>query len=166
MNSAPPDPSSPHISGLHSACLGLGSNSDPVLNLQAAVKELGESLTIDAVSGAWQSPAHGCEAPDYVNAALLVRTTLSKDELHLLLKRIEHDLGRQPNPSLLVAIDIDLLIFDGTVLRPDLWNLAYRAVTVGELLPELRNEETSEPLVVASRRLAATTRIVPRPDIL
>ncbi len=166
MNSTPPDPFSAQPSGLHSACIGLGSNSEPALNIQAAVKQLRKSLTVDAVSRAWQSPAHGCDAPDYVNAALLVRTALSKGELQALLKRTEHEMGRQPNAESLIPIDIDLLIFDGDVERSDLWNLAYRAVTVAELLPNLRDEHTSEPLAAASRRLAAITRILPRPDIL
>ena len=167
MNSTSPAPQSASASLPHSACLGLGSNTDPARHLRAAVDRLRETLVVETVSGAWQSPAYGCAAPDYVNAALLVRTDLSLVELAALLKRTEQDLGRTPGrESLLVPIDIDLLVYDGVVQRADLWDLAFRAVTVGQLLPDLRSTEASESLAAASRRLAARTRITPRADIL
>ena len=68
-------------SGLHWACLGLGSNVAPASNLAAAVQRLRLVFPVQAVSSAWQSPAVGVEASDYVNAALLVQTTLAKHDL-------------------------------------------------------------------------------------
>lgn len=148
-------------------CLGLGSNSDPIHNLEAALERLRKSHLVVAVSGAWESPAHGCEAPNYVNAAVLVRTGLTKAELVSLNKQIENDLGRtrSADPSPTVSIDIDVLVFNGQIQTTDLWNLAYRAVPVAEILPDLRNPATSESMADASRRLAAVTQITPRPEI-
>jgi 2-amino-4-hydroxy-6-hydroxymethyldihydropteridine diphosphokinase len=157
----------------HSACLGLGSNSDPERNLADALQALAQTLAIYAVSIAWQSPAVGvgfgfAGIADYVNAALLVRTGLSRDELIGLLKRTEEALGRahEPDNALCVPIDIDLLVFDGVVWDADLWNLAYRAVPMAELLPDLARPGSGEPLAAAAVRLAAETPIRPRPDIL
>lgn len=152
----------------HAACLGLGSNEAPATNLVTAVGRLRLLFPDHALSSAWQSPAVGVEGPDYVNAALLVSTPLSKPELVALLKRIESELGRVRGPvgSSRVPIDIDLLVYDGIVEEADLWNLAYRAVPVAELLPDLADPVTGEPVTTAALRLSSQTAIRARPDIL
>jgi 2-amino-4-hydroxy-6-hydroxymethyldihydropteridine diphosphokinase len=154
--------------GLHGACLGLGSNVAPAANLAAAVQRLRLLFPVQAVSSAWQSQAVGVEASDYVNAALLVRTTLAKHDLIALLKRAEYDLGRTRilGESTHVPIDIDLLVFDGVVQKADMWDLAYRAIPVAELLPDLASPESGESLSAAASRLSSETRIDNRPDIL
>ena len=157
----------------HWACLGLGSNTDFEFNLSEAIRKLRSEFNIDAVSSVWESSAVGDLAviggsPDYVNAAILVRTRLTKNELVATMKRIENELGRvrSGGHDQLVTIDIDLLLFDGAVLKKDLWNLAYRAIPVAQLIPSLCSPETSEPLWKAARRLAAETRLLPRFDML
>ncbi|MEI8017642.1 MAG: dihydroneopterin aldolase [Schlesneria sp.] len=165
----------------HSACLGLGSNTNTNFNLSEAIRRLRNELIIDAVSSAWESPAVGDFAmttgkpdamttgvPDYVNAAILVRTRSTKNDLVATLKRIENELGRvrSEDPRKQVTIDIDLLLFDDAILKKDLWNLAYRAMPVAELIPSLPSPETSEPLWKAAYRLATENRILPRFDLL
>ena len=81
MNIVPPDPSGPRPTAEHLACLGLGSNVDPAWHLRRAIQRLREAVAVEAVSMAWESPAVGADGPDYVNAALLVRTPLSKEAL-------------------------------------------------------------------------------------
>jgi 2-amino-4-hydroxy-6-hydroxymethyldihydropteridine diphosphokinase len=130
------------------------------------VQELRCVLAVEAVSSAWESHAVGAPAPDFVNAAVLVRTSLARADLSGLLKRIEDSLGRAHGTSALVAIDLDLLVFDHEVQCLDLWSLAYRAVPVAELLPDLRCPRTGEPLSIAAARHAAEGTIWPRPDIL
>jgi 2-amino-4-hydroxy-6-hydroxymethyldihydropteridine diphosphokinase len=152
----------------HRACLGLGSNIDPVSNLRRAIRRLRQSVAVDAVSTAWESPAVGGDGPDYINAALLVRTPQSKEWLTSRLKEIENELGRVRNhrrPARL-TIDIDLLVFDREFLESDLWIHAYRAVPVAELLPDLDCPATGEPLSRAASRLAGSSPIKPRPENL
>jgi 2-amino-4-hydroxy-6-hydroxymethyldihydropteridine diphosphokinase len=152
---------------MHTACLGIGSNLNAQVNVEAAVVALREALDVVAVSTVWESPAEGCEAPDYANAAVVIETELSIAELTIVLKRIESDLGRVrgPLPSRIVPIDIDLLVFDGHVQRDSLWSYAYCAVPAAELLPDLCNPTTGEPLSAVSRRLAGKVRITPLADI-
>jgi 2-amino-4-hydroxy-6-hydroxymethyldihydropteridine diphosphokinase len=152
----------------HRACLGLGSNVDPVSNLRRAIRRLRRAVTVEAVSTAWESPAVGGDGPDYVNAALLVCTPRSKQWLATRLKEIENELGRERNhgrPARL-TIDIDLLIFDRELLENDLWSHAYRAVPVAELMPDLCCPSTGESLVHAASRLAGSSPIKPRPENL
>ena len=157
----------------HWACVGLGSNTNQEFNLSESIRKIHSEFMIDAVSAAWESAAVGdfasiARSPDYVNAAILVRTTSTRNEFVATTKRIENELGRVrlDGPNTQVTIDIDLLLFDGVVIKTDLWTLAYRAIPVAELLPSLPSPETSEPLWKAAHRLAAETRILPRFDML
>jgi 2-amino-4-hydroxy-6-hydroxymethyldihydropteridine diphosphokinase len=153
--------------GEHRACLGLGSNSEPALNLRLAIRRLRRAVAVDAISTAWQSPAVGVDGPDYVNGALLVRTPQSKDWLVTRLKEIENALGRvrEQGPKDLVTIDIDLLVYDLDFAKDDLWTEVYRATPVAELLPDLCCPMTGESVSHAANRLAGSMSITPRPDI-
>jgi 2-amino-4-hydroxy-6-hydroxymethyldihydropteridine diphosphokinase len=153
--------------GEHRACLGLGSNIDPELNLRRAIRRLRRAVAVDAISTAWQSPAVGVDGPDYINAALLVRTPRSKAWLIVSLKAIESELGRVRGhgPTELVTIDIDLLVYDLDFAEDDLWTQVYRATPVAELLPDLSCPATGESVSHAATRLAGSLPITPRPDI-
>lgn len=171
MNILPPEPSGtrPAAEFGHLACLGLGSNVDPAWHLPRAVERLRTAVAVEAVSSAWESPAVGSDGPDYVNAALLVRTTLSKEALAALLKEIEVELGRlrtRVQPDSRLTIDIDIVVFDREILEGDLWSQAYRAVPVAELMPDLCCPATGESLGRVATRLAGGRTIKPRPDIL
>ena len=168
MNIELPDASRALPSREHRACLGLGSNVDPVSNLRRAIQRLRLAVAVEAVSTAWESPEVGAEGPDYINAALLVRTAQSKRWLIARLKEIENELGRARSHSrpTRLTIDIDLLVFDREVLEDDLWSQAYRAVPVSELLPDLCSPSTGESLSHASTRLAGSSPIEPRPENL
>ena len=168
MSTESPDLSSVLPSGEHRACLGLGSNVNPVANLRRAIRKLCRSVAVEAVSTAWESPAVSQDGPDYINAALLVRTAQSKEWLMARLKEIENELGRARNhrrPDRL-TIDIDMLVFDREFLEDDLWSQAYRAVPVAELLPDLCCPSTGESLSHAASRLAGSSPIKPRPENL
>jgi len=161
-----PDQSKSTREGIHSACVGLGSNDRPEKHLPLALSALRSAMDVRSASKAWQSRAVGLEAPDFVNAALVLRTGLDREELMALLKRIEAGLDRDRTirPEL-VTIDLDLLVYDDRILRDDLWDLAYRAATVAEVLPDLVRPGTGERLSHASARLAHAGAIWPRTDI-
>ena len=84
------------------AVVALGSNlGDRDLTLRRAVRDLGAVAGVEVVaaSGPVESVAVGLEGldeskPAYLNGAVLVRTTLSADDLLTELNRIESDHGR------------------------------------------------------------------------
>ena len=168
MSTESPDLLSVLPSGEHRACLGLGSNVNRVSNLRRAIRKLRRAVAVEAVSTAWESPAVGGDGPDYINAALLVRTPESKETLMARLKAIENELGRARNNRrpVRLTIDIDMLLFDQEFLADDLWSQAYRALPVAELLPDLRSPSTGESLAHTATRLAGTSSIRPRPENL
>lgn len=106
--------------------LGLGSNlGDRLATLQAAVDHLAAraGIDVDASSRVYETaPVGGPEQPDYLNAVLGIRTTLSPRELLSACQRVEEDLGRVRDvrwgPR---TIDVDVLTFDDqTIDEPDL----------------------------------------------
>jgi 2-amino-4-hydroxy-6-hydroxymethyldihydropteridine diphosphokinase len=86
------------------------------------------------------------DQPDFLNAAVLVRTTLTPLELLAVCKQVEQDLGRRAGPRHGPRpIDIDVLLFgeeilDSPLLRlphPEVLARRFVVVPLLELEPEL-----------------------------
>jgi 2-amino-4-hydroxy-6-hydroxymethyldihydropteridine diphosphokinase len=145
----------------HQVCLLLGSNIQPETNLPRGVELLRQKVKVLCVSSVWETPSVGSEGPDFFNAALLIRTSLNPDELKdKVLRPLEAQLGRvrsadknAPRP-----IDFDIIIFDGKLMDPGLWQHAHRAVPVAEILPDYRSGR-GEILSEVASELAKLTSI-------
>lgn len=118
--------------GTREIYLGLGSNvGDRVGFLGDAIRLLEErGLAIEAVSSAWETEPVGeiLDQPDFLNAAVRVRSDLGPEELLDLLKSVEADLGREtglPRHSPRV-IDIDLLLMGDLEYESDRLRLPHR----------------------------------------
>ena len=99
------------------AFIGLGGNlGEPAATFRAAVAELRGIGQVVRVSSLYDTaPRDSFEQPHFLNAALELETDLDPVPLLLELKRLERELGRDPNgrrwgPRL---IDLDILSFDG-----------------------------------------------------
>ncbi len=151
----------------HRACLGLGSNREPERFLRLALARLRELTAVQAVSTAWESPDIDGHGPDYVNAAVAIRTPLGREPLIAQLKALEAELGRQRHagPDAGVTIDLDLILFDDEVLEADLWTQAHRALPVSEVVAGLR-APGGESLGHLAANLAVVSPIRPRPELL
>lgn len=127
----------------HSILL-LGSNIRPEENLYQAMKLLQRKVTVLQSSSVWESAAVGSDGPVFLNAAVLVQSTLGKKlfkeqvcrPLEAMLKRVRTQDKNAPR-----TIDIDIILFDGQVVDPSLWVHAYVAVPVSEILVDYRSEE-------------------------
>jgi 2-amino-4-hydroxy-6-hydroxymethyldihydropteridine diphosphokinase len=96
--------------------LGLGSNvGDSAGHLRAAVELLeAEGIEVDAVSSAYVTEPVGeiLDQPDFLNAAVRIRTDLEPEDLLDACKRVEAERGRQfdlPRHSPR-SLDVDLLL--------------------------------------------------------
>ncbi len=131
------------------AYLSLGSNIDPETNLPAAVRELQRFGRIAAVSQVWETePVGFADQPNFLNAALLLETALSPEELQFeVVVEVETVLGRIRDPHNKNAprtIDIDLALFNRDVLEleqrqipePNILNRAFVAIPLSELDPD------------------------------
>jgi 2-amino-4-hydroxy-6-hydroxymethyldihydropteridine diphosphokinase len=131
--------------------LGLGSNEgDREANLRAALEELpAHGVEIEAASSRYETEPVGeiIEQPDFLNAAVRVRTELEPENLLDVCKAIEIEHGRLfgaprhgPRP-----LDIDLLLLGDLELRterltlphPDLTRRRFVLAPLLELDPEL-----------------------------
>jgi 2-amino-4-hydroxy-6-hydroxymethyldihydropteridine diphosphokinase len=95
--------------------IALGSNiGDRLLNLQSAVKRLGEVIDLQQASAVYETvPMYLVDQPPFLNAAVLGKTTESPMTLLRDLKRIENEIGRQSRvvngPR---EVDLDLIAYD------------------------------------------------------
>ncbi|HET9196954.1 MAG TPA: 2-amino-4-hydroxy-6-hydroxymethyldihydropteridine diphosphokinase [Solirubrobacterales bacterium] len=115
--------------------LGLGSNvGDAAGHLRAALELLeAEGIAIDAVSSTYATEPVGeiLDQPDFLNAAVRIRTDLEPEELLDACKRVEAERGRSfdaprhaPRP-----LDVDLLLLGDLELSTDRLTLPHREVT-------------------------------------
>jgi 2-amino-4-hydroxy-6-hydroxymethyldihydropteridine diphosphokinase len=114
--------------------LGLGSNvGDSEGHLRAALQMLPtEGVQIVAVSSTWVTEPVGeiLDQPDFLNAAVRVRTALEPEELLDACKTVEAERGRHfdlprhsPRP-----LDVDLLLLDEIELETDRLTLPHPQV--------------------------------------
>lgn len=108
----------------HRVALGLGANlGDRQEALQAAVDALGGAAGVAAVavSGLYQTEPVGGppDQPQFLNAVLVVETTLEPEQLLVLAQQVEQQNGRVRDvrwgPR---TLDVDLLAF-GDLVRTD-----------------------------------------------
>jgi 2-amino-4-hydroxy-6-hydroxymethyldihydropteridine diphosphokinase len=143
----PATPPAPERSGY----LGLGSNvGDAAAHLRAAVILMPENeIKVEAISSTYVTEPVGeiLDQPDFLNAAVRIRTALPPEELLEACKEIEADRGRSfdaprhsPRP-----LDVDLLLFGDLELRterltlphPEVANRRFVLVPLLELDPDL-----------------------------
>jgi len=98
---------------------------------------------------------------------LSVTTSLDAQELkEQVLRPLEAQMGRvrTEDKNASRPIDLDIILFDGALLDPTLWQHAHLAVPVAELYPGYQSEE-GDTLKDVATRLAQTTPVLIRKDI-
>jgi 2-amino-4-hydroxy-6-hydroxymethyldihydropteridine diphosphokinase len=114
--------------------LGLGSNvGEPAAHLRAAVESLPRhGVEVEAVSSAYVTEPVGevLDQPDFLNAAIRIRTDLDPEPLLDVCKAVEAERGRSfdaprhsPRP-----LDIDLLLLGELELKTPRLTLPHREV--------------------------------------
>jgi 2-amino-4-hydroxy-6-hydroxymethyldihydropteridine diphosphokinase len=115
--------------------LGLGSNvGDRAAHLRAAIAMLGErGVEVEAVSSAYETEPVGelPDQPDFLNAAIRIRTELEPGELLDICKQVEAERGRVPgaprhSPR---PVDVDLVLLGDLELSTDRLTLPHPEVT-------------------------------------
>ncbi len=115
--------------------LGIGSNvGDSAAHLRAGIELLGKrGVEVEAVSSAYVTEPVGeiLDQPDFLNAAIRIRTELEPERLLAVCKAVEAERGRaldaprhSPRP-----LDIDLLLLGNLELRTERLTLPHREVT-------------------------------------
>lgn len=107
----------------HTCLVCLGSNHCPAVNMNKAFKALTSLFHDIRWSPMIVSPAIGTDrpVPHYHNCVAVFTTTMSVPSIKSIFKDIERACGRTPasKSSGLVPLDIDLLQYDDTILKPE-----------------------------------------------
>jgi 2-amino-4-hydroxy-6-hydroxymethyldihydropteridine diphosphokinase len=123
------------MAGIRTGYLGLGSNvGDRTEHLRAGIELLAKSgVEVDAVSSAFETEPVGevLDQPDFLNAAIRIRTELEPEQLLDVCKQVEAERGRildaprhSPRP-----LDVDLLLLGDLELSTDRLTLPHPEVT-------------------------------------
>mgnify|MGYP001944108723 CR=1 FL=1 len=122
---------------MHKVLIGIGTNSDANSNMKLAINYL-LSYFPNIKFTNWietQPFGVGFTAP-FLNALAYLKTDMDREQLQQLLKTIERDMGRLPSHKKegKIIIDIDLIKYDGDILKPD----DFRHDYMQQLLEEIK----------------------------
>lgn len=101
--------------------IGIGSNSpDAPQRIVAALDALSVHFSIAHASSTYSTPAINGVNPDYINAVVAISSPDSPEAITATLKKLEALVGRKAESKALgiVEIDLDLVVYQGQVLRP------------------------------------------------
>ena len=113
--------------------LSLGSNlGDRLGYVQQAASIIGttQDIRIVATSSFYETEPWQMDSPNwFVNAIVQISTSLSPDELLIVIQRIEAQLGRERNDVRTYTdrtIDIDILFYDDKLINTDKLTIPHR----------------------------------------
>lgn len=158
------------------AYIGLGSNIEPEKNMIAAAARLKNAFKVWATSPVYESPAVGStNQPNYLNAALLLETTLSPHELQAALTQLENEFGRVRTEDKYAArtLDLDLALYNDAVVTvdghqvpdPTILTYAHLARPLADIAPGLMHPVRHQPLAEIAANLDSSMLRL-RPDLV
>jgi 2-amino-4-hydroxy-6-hydroxymethyldihydropteridine diphosphokinase len=121
---------------MNDCIIGIGSNIDADRNIPEMFRHLAEKVEIVQVSQMVQTKPIGLAGQaDYTNGAVLIRTDMNLEELTLYLKKLEDRMGRdrQQEKSGPRTIDLDILIWNNTIVDPDYFTREFLRNSASEL---------------------------------
>jgi 2-amino-4-hydroxy-6-hydroxymethyldihydropteridine diphosphokinase len=148
----------------HTAAIALGSNlssvfGDPAANVGEAIQRIERLGNIRAISSLYRTaPVELIDQPDFINAALLLETTLAPVELMRSLLGIEQAMGRNrantpaKGPRI---IDLDLLLMDDLIVETPELSLPHPAMTTRRFVLEPLTEIAPEMIHPIARTTVA-----------
>lgn len=122
----------------HSIILSLGTNSDDGMNILCQTEDILRSwIKIDSCTRKLKNPAIGMgeEANDFYNMLIKTRTSLPLHDIMLLAKRLEALMGNshQLRSEGIVLMDMDIIRWDDTILKPKDTDREYYKILIEEL---------------------------------
>ena len=120
------------------AIISLGSNcGDKIANVKSALEWLSESNAVELIasSGIYETPEIHGRAITYMNAVAVISFDLNTDEINSEFKKYEVSFGRTEacRKSGLVPIDIDIVLLNSEVIRPQDYNSQFFTIGFNEI---------------------------------
>jgi len=120
--------------------ISVGSNIEPLRNIESARVGLAERFTLIAVSEFfWTKPKGYTDQPDFLNGAFYIETELSQDELSIELKGIESAQGRirTENRNGPRTIDLDIVVFNDQIVDDDYDKYSFVKEAVQDIIGQI-----------------------------
>lgn len=121
---------------MNECVIGIGSNINPESNIQSAIKILKKEVQVKGVSS-WTktTPIGIIDQDDFINGAVKIYTTMSKEKLIRYLKKLEDRLGRdrtlpKSGPRI---IDLDVIVWNSEIVDDDYYERNFVKNAVDEL---------------------------------
>ncbi|MFV0384660.1 2-amino-4-hydroxy-6-hydroxymethyldihydropteridine diphosphokinase [Paracoccus sp. (in: a-proteobacteria)] len=121
------------------------------LTAVAGIVHAERDISISAMSRFWKTPAFPAgSGPNFINAAMVVRTQLNAETLLNYLHKIERNFGRDRRSGRWSArvLDLDLIAFDNLVCPNEPTHSEWR-----ELLPDQQQTLTPDRLILPHPRM-------------
>jgi 2-amino-4-hydroxy-6-hydroxymethyldihydropteridine diphosphokinase len=121
---------------MNDCIIGIGSNIDAEGNIPEMLRLLANDVEIIQVSKMVQTKPIGIiEQDDYTNGAARIWTEMDLKTLTLYLKKLEDRMGRDRNQKKFGPrnIDLDILIWNNTIIDPDYFTREFLQNSAAEL---------------------------------
>ena len=121
---------------MNDCIIGIGSNIDAEENIAKMFRLLANDVEIIKVSSMVQTKPIGIiEQDDYTNGAVRIWTEMDLKTLTLYLKKLEDRMGRDRNQKKFGPrnIDLDILIWNNTIIDPDYFTREFLQNSAAEL---------------------------------
>ncbi len=125
---------------MNQAVIGIGSNIQPKANIEKAIKRIAESHRILNESRFVETePLAGRDQPNYMNGAILIQTSMGREELKSWLRERERELGRIRKSDRYDSrtIDLDIVVWDGEIVDEDVYEREFLKTAILEVCPGL-----------------------------
>jgi 2-amino-4-hydroxy-6-hydroxymethyldihydropteridine diphosphokinase len=122
---------------MNTCIVEMGSNIDPEANFEKALSILKSEMHVVSISNIIKTAPVGItNQSDFLNGAVKIKTELNKEQLKKYFKEIEDRLKRDRlqhkfGPR---TIDLDIIVWNGTIIDYDYHTRDFVKKTVDELL--------------------------------
>jgi len=121
---------------MNDCIIGLGSNIEAEYNIPEVLRLLSEDVEIIQVSKMLRTKPIGIiNHPDFTNGAVRIQTEMELEVLSSYLKKLEDRMGRDRSQKKFGPrnIDLDILIWNNTVVDPDYYTRDFLRISAAEL---------------------------------
>lgn len=129
---------------MYRVVISVGSNIKPMENIAGAREMIRERHHFISESEFVKTkPVGFTDQPDFYNGVFMVETEMSRKVFTGWLKKVEKKLGRirTGNKYGPRTIDLDIVVWDGNIVDPDVYRCDFLQKAVVEVYPELDIEK-------------------------
>lgn len=122
---------------MNNVIIGIGSNIDAETNISKMLEILKNHAEIVKVSSMLKTKPIGIEnQPEFTNGAVKIKTELNREDLTVLLKAIEDQMGRNRTAPKFGPrnIDLDIVVWNGEIVDDDYYTRDFLQKSVSELI--------------------------------